>query len=442
MNRYFDLTSEGYYKSTQAYGQNYFVDGYGSAWVGEMTLPKLNEGEMVGFVLHKRTNSKISWGNWLRVGVQKANNGTFELYVHMHVDNNTNLQTATTFPISDTSVEGKAFRVMLFNGKLVVALEGKVIHTFTSSTKLNAEKGTVGEVLGLSETGEIYCGLLANKVGIVIKEWKFTDILDTSKKYTVSGTVSVGVQAAADVTAATLTFVNEADASKTYTAKPDAAGKYSVKMPSGDYKVTVSYSKYYEDNTFDCSVLFGNVTADISLRKNKVSAAFEVTEDGYYQCISKNGHNKFQSGYGSAWEAELEVPNLTNNQGVGFVLHKANGTSTVWGNWMRILLRKTDDGSIKLFTQMHVDKAFDVATEIPVSTTDVQGKTLQVVLQNRNILVMLDGVVIAQYDSVATLRADSQDTVGDVFGDMTAVYCGLLADKTGIVITDWSFTNN
>ncbi len=445
MNKYFSLTSEGYYKCTQGDGQNYFVDGYGSVWLAEMTMSELNNGDMAGFVLHKRANGKAVWGNWMRVGIKKANNGTLGLYVKMNVDKNTNLQAEHTYSISETTVEGKTLQMLLLDGKLTVALDNKVLHTFTSDTKLDDAKGTVGEVLGLSNTDEVYCGLYANKAGIVIKDWEFTDLVDTGKSYTVSGTVSVGLQVA-DVTAAEITFVNQVDTSKTYTVKPDAEGKYSVEVPSGDYKVTVSYSSYYENNTFNCGVLFGDVTRDISLKKNTIyknstNNYFKFTEEGYYQTL-KHEHTLFQSASGKQWIANMELPDLAKNQEIGFVLIKKDG-GVKWGNWMRILIRKADNGTIKLFTQMHVDNSFDEATEIDVPTTSIEGKELQVQLVNGKIVISLDGIVLTEYTNSTALKANSTNTVETVFGKLgtnAEVYCGLYVTKD-LVIKDWSFTN-
>ena len=327
-------------------------------------------------------------------------------------------------------------------------LDDLVIAQYDGTATLKTDSSnTVGAVFG-DMTG-IFCGLFADKTGIVIKDWNFNNMVDVLSKYTVSGTVSTGL-AAANVSDATLTFVDKVDASRTYTVQPNAEGQYSVNVPSGNYKVTVSYSTYYENNTFDCLVWFDDVTRNISLRKNKTSGtSFVMTEDGNYRSNAANSHNRFQSGYGNAWIAELKVPNLANNQGVGFVLHKANGTDPIWGRWMRILVKKADDGNLKLVTHMHVNEdlnggmLIEEATQkqIDISATSVEGKTLKVALQNGNIRVMLDGAEIAQYNSTTTLKSGSQNTVGAVFDDMTGIFCGLLADTTGIEIKDWSFTN-
>ena len=444
MNNYFTITNEGYYKCTKDYGQNYFVDGYGSQWVAELTVPELNTNNVVGFVLHQRADGKITWGNWIRIGVQKASDGTYKLYAQMSVDGNTNLQATTTYTISDTSVPGKTFQLLLLDGELIASLDDKVIKKFANSTKLLDTKGTVGEVLGNIGTDEIYCGLLASKAGIVIPDWSYNKISALTEKYTVSGTVSAKLNAATDLNNATITFANKTYAVKTYATTVGQDGTYSIQVPSGDYKVTVSYSKYYENNTFECSVASENITKDFTLRKNTIynnatGNYFTMTEDGYKAL--KKEHNLIQSSSGTQWVVDMELPSLAANEEAGFVLvKKSDGIK--WGYWMRILITKTNDGKIKLFTQMHVDNSFDEATSIDLPITSTEGKVLEVVLLNKRIYVLLEGEVFAEYDSNTTMIAGSTNTVANTFGTLgnAEIYCGLYVQKDK-VIKDWGFTN-
>ena len=436
-NSVFVETEDGSYKS--ANGNNtIFKSGNGNAWVSEIEIPSMENGQGIGFVLHKGTNSGITWGNWMRIMLVKADNGDIQLYARMSVDGNTNLQAEKTVALMNKSVEGKILQLSLLNGKLVLTLAGEEIAAYESDTKLVDNKGTVGEVLGAMGTDGTYCGLLANKKDIVVSDWNFTNIIGTSEEYTVSGSVSAEV-ANVNISDATITFVNEADSSKSYSAVIDASGMYSVKLPNADYKVTVSHSNYV-DNVLDLRVMLGNATKDISLRKIKVhNSVFKVTEEGYYKSAGANQHNYFMNGYGTVWEAEIKVPALEAQQGMGFVLHQRNANGGIeWGKWMQIILWKPATGNIQVQANI-LNETYKTDT---LSVASMEGKTLRVSLLNSRIYVAIDDEVIAIYDS-STVMENTIHTVDGVLGlsGTNGVYCGLVAKQADTVITDWNFSN-
>ena len=440
----FELTSEGYYKSKKNEGHNYFVDGWGSQWVAELTLPELSNGNIAGFTLHKRATGVKWYQNWLRIGVKNVD-GAYKLYVKMNVDGDTTLQAQKEYAISDTSVKGKTFQVLLLDGELIASLDGKVIQKFTSSTTFADGKGNLGDVLGTFGTGEIYCGLFAGHVGTVIEDWNFDKISNPTEKHTVSGNVLVNYSAA-NLADAKITFTNKTYTTKTYTTSVKGDGSYSIQVPSGDYKVTVSYSTYFVDNTFECSVLSENVTKDFTLRKHQIygnasEQYYKVTEEGYLKSVQEKENPLFQSASATQWIADMELPNLEKNQNVGFVLIK-KADKVIWKNWMRILVKKADDGTIKLFTKLNINDQYEESKEIDLATTSTEGKVLQVALINKKILVLLNDSVIAEYDSNSAMIDGSTHTVKETFGTLgnAVIYCGPYA-STGIIIKDWNFSD-
>jgi len=254
-------------------------------------------------------------------------------------------------------------------------LDGNVLAEYESSTKIQNGNETVGDVFG--DLSDVYCGLLAKQAGIVVKDWNFVNIIDEAKEYKVSGTVSLGL-AGAKATEVTLNFVNKTDATKTYTVVPNEDAMYSVTLPSADYEVTVSHANYL-DNVFECKVIYSDVKRDLSLRKNKINnSVFVETEDGSYK--SANGNNTiFKSGNGNAWVSEIEIPSMENGQGIGFVLHKGTNSGITWGNWMRIMLVKADNGDIQLYARMSVDGNTNLQAEktVALMNKSVEGKILQ-----------------------------------------------------------------
>lgn len=460
-NAAFVLNKEGYFESTKAWIHNSFVNGYGDAWEANLTMPELQENEEVGFVIHRYGETDVVWGNWLRLLVARGTDGKLIVGAQLNADKTKdtpeiNVGCNRVTDIDATSLEGKTLQVVFKDGVLTLRLDGQILNMYTNDTYLasNDKSTQIKDVLDLN--GKLTCGLVTNTKGIIIKDWSFTNIKENvSDNPNLNGTLSGKVEHSLSTMGLDqIRFVlRSKDGKLSFQTYANDDGKYEIKAPAGKYQLTVSndgvaaYVLYEKEITLTKEGTIENI---VLRNKNAINnGTFTLNEEGYFESTTGFGHNCFVRGYGDAWEANLTMPELQENEEVGFVIHRYGENDVVWGNWLRLLVARGTDGKLIVGAQICADKTED-APEINVGcsrvtdidATSVAGKNLQAVFKNGILTFRLDGQILNLYTNDTYLASNGKSTqVKNVLDLDNRLACGLLTSAKGMVIKDWAFTN-